>query len=73
MKAYSGSGVVVPFVSNRRPRWRDWSALRPGCITCRGRNPIIPWIRGWLASRGTVNIFGKKKFIASPTQPARSP
>jgi len=73
MKAYSGSGVVVRFISDRCPRWRDCSALRPGCITCRGRNPIIPLIRGWLASRDSVNILGKIKFLARATQPVRSP
>jgi hypothetical protein len=67
MKAYWGSGGIVPYSLISALDGGEWSASRPGHFTPREKAPGIQWIGGWVGPRAVLHTVVKRK-ISSPRQ-----
>jgi hypothetical protein len=69
MKAYWGSGGIVPLIL-----WPpaldggEWSVSRICRFTPRERSPVTRWIWGWVGPRAVLNAVVKRKFPSPPPE-----
>jgi hypothetical protein len=61
MKAYWGSGGVVPLSLTSALQGGEWSASRPGRFTPRERDPGTHWIGGWVGPTAVLDAVVKRK------------
>jgi hypothetical protein len=72
MKAYRGSGGIVPYILDLGTRWREWSASRHGRFTPREGDSGTNWIGGWVGPRAGLDAVAKRK-ILNPSRDLEHP
>jgi hypothetical protein len=65
MKAYWGSGGIVPRILDLGSRWRWVISFTPRPLYPQGKSPGTHWIGGWVAPRAVLGAVVKRK-IPSP-------
>jgi hypothetical protein len=64
MKAYWGSGGIVPLSLNLEADGGEWSGSSPSRFTLRERDAGSQWLGGWVGPRVVLDAVVKRKILS---------